>query len=283
MVLYLENKYIYRKHLREPWRVFLTLGLIVMITYIIIATGVTLTGEIEDKLLMGLIFLVIGIFLAVMLCVEFLILYFVAFRRFKKIHVILTEEALIYNNAKGETIIPYENVKALKFPSIKYLGGWIKIVHADGNVKLTVVLENIGDMVIGLKNKLDEKNLTKVYNDKKIYNFIKTAKYSDQSWERIYEYLKYFAIAISGITVIAMILSAFITEVPTKILALTASIAGPIVALIIPEIIFGIKLAKGSSKENFYVPNRDKKFEFKVYKWTLGIYVAIYLMVMFLV
>lgn len=212
--------------------------------------------------------------------IEYLIIYFTIYRRFKKIYVVLAEEEIIYNNARGEIRIPYENIKALKFPSIKYMGGWIKIIHNKGNIRLTVTLQSIGDMVKGLKNKLDEKNISNVYNEKAIYNFIKTGEYSDQSWERVYENLKVFVIAISlsvGATVIASI---FITEIIVKIFVFAGSLVGPLLAFIISEIVFARELAKGASKENFYVPDRDKRFELKIYKWTFGIYLFVFLMVL---
>lgn len=96
---------------------------------------------------------------------ELLFIYFTLYRRFKKIHVTLTEDGIIYNNAKGEIVIPYEKI-------------------------------------------------------------------------------------------------------------------GPMIAILIPEIIFGIKLAKGASKESFSVPERDKQFENLIYKWAIGIYTIIYFIVL---
>jgi len=43
----------------------------------------------------------------------------------------------------------------------------------------------------------------------------------------------------------------------------------------INDIIFGRKLAKGTVKENYYVPPRDLSYEKKVYKWSIGIYFGI--------
>lgn len=276
----LEDKYIYRKHLRKPTKFFLAIILMIIIPYFIIASVVTLTATNEDKIVMGVIFLLIGIFIAILLSIELLIIYFVLYKRFKKIYVVLTEEGIIYNNAGGEIRIPYENIKALKFPSVRYTGGWIKIIHGSGNIRLTVVLENIGDMVKSLKNKLDEKNMSNIYNDKAMYKFFKTAKYSDQSWERIYENIKLYIITILVNLGVAAIFSGFITEVSFEIYAFIGALVGPLLVFFITEIIFGRKLAKGASKENFSVPNRDKQFEYKIYKWAFGIYLIIFLIMM---
>ena len=272
----MESKYIYRKHLREPAKFFLILILMFIMPYFIIAADITLTYKKE----IGLILFLIGVAIAVFLCLELLFIYFILYRRFKKIYVVLNEEEIIYNNSRGEIRIPYENIKALKFPSIKYTGGWIKIIHSNGNIRLTVVLENIGEMVKVLKNKLDDKNLSGIYNDKAIYKFYKTAKYSDQSWERIYENLKLFIIAILINFGVAAVFSAFITDAPVKIFVIIAALVGPLLVFVISEIIFGRKLAKEASKENFSVPDRDKQFEFKMYKWTFEIYLIIFLVML---
>lgn len=230
-----------------------------------------------------LIFLAIGIAMTIIIGLEFIFIYFVMYRRFKKISLVLGEEGIIYNNAKGEVSIPYENVIALKFPAIKYMGGWVKIKHPNGNIRLTVVLEGIGDMIKCLKNKLDERNMSSIYDEKAMYKFFKTGEYSDQSWERIYEIIKYLFIIIIINLGVTTIFSAFIAEIPIKILATTVSIIGPAITFIISEIIFGRRLAKGASRENFSVPKRDKVFEIKVYKWVLGIYSVIYFIFMILI
>jgi hypothetical protein len=51
----------------------------------------------------------------------------------------------------------------------------------------------------------------------------------------------------------------------------------PAIVFIIAEAIIGRKLAKGASREEFSVPERNKKFEISVYRWTFGIYIVLYL------
>lgn len=273
----LENKYIYRKHLRKPGRLFLLMGLMIILPYIIITSMVLLTSDTEDKAALAPVFLILGVLLTILISIEFLFFYFVLYRRFKKIYIILTEDGIIYNNARGEIGISYENIRALKFPSIQYIGGWVKIIHNNGNIRLTVVLENIGDMVKTLKSRLDDRNISGVYDDKAMYKFFKTANYSDQSWERIYENIKLFIIAILVNLVVATIFAIFMAEIPARIFAFAAAMVGPVLVFIITEIIFGRKLAKGASEKDFFVPDRDKQFEFNIYKWAFGIYTIIYL------
>lgn len=272
----MEKTYVYRKHLRKPAKFFLTIGLFFIITYTI--TSLVMISNVKDteKIMVALIMLGTLVGISIFLGVEFLFIYLIMYKRFKKINLTLTEDEIIYNNAKSEMRIPYENIKALKFSSIKYTGGWLKIVHTNGNVRLTVVLENIGDMVGNLKKKLDERNMSSVYKEKPMYNFFKTSKYSDQSFERIYENIKFALILIFMNLGVGAIISSFVTEKPVKTIVLITSVVGLFIPYMITEIIFGRKLAKGASKEEFSVPDRDKTFEKKVYKWTFGIYMIIY-------
>lgn len=279
----MENKYIYRKHLREPAKFFLTIELMFIIIYTV--ASVVMMSALNDTRTDStlLIFLGVGIGIVVFMSLEFLLIYFALYKRFKKINVTLTEEGIVYNNAKSELKIPYEHIIALKFPSIKYTGGWINIKHTTGNIRLTVVLENIGDMVKNLKSKLDDKNISVTYKENAMYNFFKTAKYSDQSWERIYEKIKLFLIVMVINLIIGAIFTSIITDVLVKTLILIGSIIGPNIPFIIAEIILARKLAKGASKEEFSVPNRNKPLEKKIYKLLFGIYAIIYLVALIVI
>jgi hypothetical protein len=272
----LEKKYVYRKHLREPAKFFLIVGSLFVLGYSIGSIAFVSAMKAGDKVKLGLIILGVGVGIIAFLSMEFLLIYFAMYRRFKKINVTLTEYGILYNNAKGETIIPFENIKTLKFPSVKYTGGWLKIVHTKGNIRLTVVLENVGDLVKNLKDKLDERNMSHVYNENKMYKFFKTSEYSDQSWERLYEIVKFLMIFIVTNLIISGVVSGFITEAPVKFLVIFSGFIGPMLPYLVSEIIFGRKLAKGAMKESFSVPKRDKTFENKVYRWAFGAYTIIY-------
>ena len=274
------KKYIYRKHLRKPAKFFLFIEFMFIISYATASLGLASRVKTTNSPTLWSIILGVAIGIIVLLSLEFLFIYLIMYRKFKKIEVTLTEEEIIYNNSKGEMRIPYENIQALKFPSIKYTGGWLKIIHTNGNIRLTVVLENIGDMLTILKENLDKRNMSAVYNEKKMYNFFKTAKYSDQSWGRIYEIIKFFIVYIVLNLGVIAIFSRYFTTAPINIFLVIGSIVGPLIPYLISEIILGIKLAKGSSKDSFSVPERDKPFENKLYKWLFGIYIIIYLMLL---
>lgn len=82
----------------------------------------------------------------------------------------------------------------------------IKLIHSNGNIKLTMVLENISDFTKNLKKQLDKNNKSNVYDERKMNNFYKTAISSDYGWERGAEKRK----LIFFLTTINMIISYFI-------------------------------------------------------------------------
>ncbi|MDS0525275.1 hypothetical protein NNC19_06245 [Clostridium sp. SHJSY1] len=279
----MENKYVYREHLRKPSKFFLLVASMIIVPYFIIALEMTLTVNLRDTIGAGVIFFFVGIVLVIIIGIEFLLIYLIMYRRFKKIYVILTEEGIIYNNAKGEIRIPYESITSIKFASVKYTGGWVKIIHNNGKIRLTVVLEDIGEMVKNLKDKIDERNITNIYKDKSIFNFIKTAKYTDHSWERVYEHLKKFVVAVLVNLGVGAIAVAFSDEIFPKFFIPMLAIVGPLLTFVVTEIIFAIKLSRGVSKEKFYIPGRDKEFEAKIYKLLFGIYFIIFFIIMIIV
>lgn len=272
----MDKKYLYRKHLRQPAKLFGCICGIFLLLYVAMTSTILLSnGDLGDSEEIA-IFAVVGVFVAILILFEFLILYFAVFRRFKKISVELTNEAIIYNNIKGTTVIPYNEITEVKFPSIRYLGGWVKIMHGNKNIKITVVLEDIGDLLINLKEKLDSIGRENVYKENKFFNFYKTAKYSDNSWARVYEYLKKLTVFVVCNLIVGCILAKLSDDAGVKFMLVILSYILPIVVFVICEIILGRNIAKNSNRENFYVPNRDKALEAKVYIRAYIIYSIIY-------
>lgn len=268
--------YLYRKHLREPWKLFICIwGMFIFGYGGMMSIILSSNDELKDDA--SIVFGIAGLVVSVIILIEFAILYFIMFRRFKKVKVELSENEIIYNNFKGKTVIPYNEITKLKFPSIKYLGGWVKIIYNNKNVKITVVLEDIGDLLANLKEKLDSIGKQVVYDEKKLYSFYKTASYSDGSWGRIYDYIKkVFAFIICNFVVVFGF-SKLTDDIDKKFKLFLSFIIFSLLIYIICEIVLGRKLSKQANEESFYVPNRDKQLEAKVYKYGLIIYSIIYI------
>lgn len=157
-----------------------------------------------------------------------------------------------FNNFKGKTVIPYNEITKLKFPSVKYLGGWVKIIYNNKNVKITVVLEDIGGLLVNLKKKLDSIGKQDVYDEKKLFSFYKTASYSDGSWGRIYDYIKKaFAFIICNFIVV-FAFSRLTVDIHKKLVLFLSFIILALLIYIICEIALGRKLSKQANEESFY-------------------------------
>ncbi len=279
----MEKKYVYRKHLRQPEKIyqgFLAFFLIVFLSIIIVTFQYEMFKDKKDIIFVIGIGFVIFFAITIMISVEFLMLYLVLFRRFKKISLTLNDEGISYSNSKGTKFIKYEDIIGIEFPSIKYTGGWIKIRYKGGNIRVTVVLEEIGDFISSLKNKLDEHEKTNLYDEKKIFSFYKTAKYSDNSWGRLYDNIRKLIIVVLLSICVAFVFSFFNKNIVIlKTLAILLGYIVPIIVFFISEIIIGRSEAKHFNQERFTVTERDKVFEAKVYKNCL-IFIGILTIVM---
>lgn len=260
------KKYEYRKHLRNPIK--LMIGMLAFILSIFIYCSIiTLIQSSESERIGKLIFLVIGLVgILVIIGTEWVILYFIMFRRFKKINVSIGEEGIIYNNIKGEKVVKYEDIEKLKFSSVKYTGGWAKIKYKGGNIRLTVVLEGIGEFVNELKVRLDENGMSNTYNEKKLYSFYKTATYTDQSWDRFYSNGGKILVLEGMSAVVGILFSLLVNKMQGKVGISVIILVYPIIALVIAEIILAIKLAKNAKVNGYAIKYRDIVLEDKVYK-----------------
>lgn len=278
----MDKKYIYRKHLREPLKYLGIFILFFIAIFITIFLSIALTDKENFVQIMG--YLLIGqVGFLGFLILEFTLIYFVLFRRFKKVEVILTDEEIIYRYSKGEKRIPYGSIEKIKFPSIKYTGGWAKIIYTGGNIRLTVVLENIGDFIKTLKEELDRRGMSDVYKEKKMYSFYKTATFSDQSWGRVYENIKKFIAITVGNCLISLVISLIFKNVEYMFGILFAGIMLFLIIFIIGELIIGRVVAKKANKDTFFVPDRDFYLEEKVYKYSAIVYLILYIISLILI
>lgn len=273
----MERHYQYRRHLREPAKYFLFLYLMFIILYIAMTAIALQELPKEDFLINLAIFAGIGLFLSITFWLAFLPSYFLILKRFKKIGVSLTDEGIVYRNIAGQTVIPYGEIDSLKFPYLRYLGGWVKIIHARGSIRLTVVLESIGDFIRHLKEELDQMDMQHTYKEKKLFNFYKTAVYSDQSWARIYDYCKGIVLFILANVLAALVLLQFDKSGNMAFPLLISAFCLPWFCFIISEAIIGRKVAAETKKTDFSAPERNTAFEKQVYKWVYGVYSVFYL------
>lgn len=211
------------------------------------------------------VFAAVMFFVAVLITLELLLINAVFLRRFKYISVTLEEHGIIYTNSKEQIFIPYEDISRIQFPSIKYAGGWVKIVYGNGTIRLTVVLENIGDFMSKLKYKLDERNKMEVYNEKKYFSFYKTGVFAEESWDRVYGNIG--SQIVTCLTCVVITIVALFSQKGfeyNKIL-IYASFLVPIIGYAISEIIIGFQVHKRVKAEFYQLLPRNKEFEKKAF------------------
>ncbi|HPZ90910.1 MAG TPA: hypothetical protein PLL81_06090 [Bacillota bacterium] len=277
----METVYRYRKHLREPLK-YIGLFFLLLFLFVVLYLLLAMQGrQFDAGVLEAVVFALIFFF--VIIGAEILLLYYLFLRRFAIISVRLTDDAIIYDNIKGRTVVPYEEIVALKFPSIEYAGGWVQIVHSKGSIRLTVVLESIGEFVKQLKEKLEQRNMAHKYKESQLISFYKTATYSDQSWERIYENSK-LLLASMVVSVLILMVLPFIKGqgglgLPLSLLAVILLAIG----FSVGEVVINRRFATGTDEMSLQAPERDKGFEKKVYTWVFGVYWVIFLAAMIII
>lgn len=252
--------YQYRKHLRGTFfNYFIALIIFSSFVFLGILGSVLALGEKLNSIDFLILIPIIAV-IFIFLLFELSIIYFFMIKRFRYIRVILEENEIIYENKKKKIVIPYEEIISIKYPSVRYLGGWMEIKYNGGKIKLTAVLEDIGGFMYRLKEILDERGKSDTYNEKKSLNFFKTASLVDESWERIYFNIN-FILLIEYISLIITIILGVIGFIKTEFPIIMIGITAPIIGYIISEIIIAISFSKRIVGKEFKVLPKDKKKE----------------------
>jgi len=118
------------------------------------------------------------LFLGLLLTLEGIVIRYV-YSKLASTIITLTDEGILFINNKENKHIKYEEITKLEYPSVKYIGGWIKIHSTIKNIRLTVVLKDFHEFLITLKERLDEHGLSDRYKGNKLFKFLKTSTYSE--------------------------------------------------------------------------------------------------------
>ena len=274
----INKSYVYRKHLRGSF-FSLFKGILFLISIMaLLVIGLIITDENINKsdafvsggIAIGALFII--------LTIELLVMYFAVIRRFKKVNVTLTNDCIIYNNLKKQIVIPYDDIEKIVFPSIKYTGGWVKIVYKGGNIRLTVVLENIGDFLYNLKAILDSKGKNDIYNEKKMFSFFKTASFSDESWARLYDNVKFQIITYYISCALTIIILFFSDRTKENLNFVMGGLIAPLIGYLLSEIIIGTKVKKRVIEDECKIRPRDVAKENKILRICMVVSTSIYIL-----
>ena len=276
----MNQTFVYRKHLRAPFKSFVRIVMLMFLGIFIMTFGLIFTNHEKMNSYVPFVFGIVILIMFFCVLLEAGFFYHFLYKQFQSINITLTDDAIVYNTAKKQIIIPYEDIKKLAFPSIKYTGGWIKIVYKGGNIRLTVVLEHIGDFIYELKEKLDQREMSQVYNEKKLFSFFKTAVFADGSWERVYHNYK-FQLAISYLSIIiTTLIIRFFDHSNNSNYFIYVSILAPLLGYLFSEIIIGIKLNKQFITGELKLFPRYPIFEHKVFKISIMVFSIGYILIL---
>lgn len=193
----MEQKYVYRDHLKKIQKWMLIIGIPTSVLLIIL--GVIL-GIVRGQY----IFVGVGLFFGL-----YDLFLYKSYDRFTKAEFILDEEKIILkikNIVKQE--IKYTDITKIDSKSLRYTGGWMVIYgQSKKPLRLMVTIKDIGLMIMQIKLKIDEIEKSHVYQEDKLNKFFKTAYYADQSWQRSSYFMPKFLLILLTQMILAISLS----------------------------------------------------------------------------
>lgn len=265
------KEYVYRRHLREVKRSILYIMSYFVSLFLIYGVVSLITLERKERIqFIEGYWKVIGAVLLVIV-LSALILYVTYFRNLKDIKVFLYEDKIMYKNRFQEKTIYFHNIDEIYSSHHKFSRGSINIKSKNDIIKIKLSLEDVSGFIQNLKSNLDNKNMKNLYNSKKVYDYYKVASYIDDSWERIYELLKFVPPIIGIDVVLSFIISFLVEDYYIKFLIVIILFVFPIVLLAISELILVIKHTIELKNEQYVVRMRDYQYEHRVFDAVLVI------------
>ena len=203
------------------------------------------------------------------------------FRTMASTRVIVDTEGIRYLNNTKDFRVPYSEIESLKFSSIPYVGGWLKIKSHHPDIRLTVVLEELDELVLLLKQGLDAAENQSAYQRKKLFRFYKTAGIAAHSWNRLYRHFFTLAVAslLFAVLGIAAMVFLFASSAQGPALGLLLAAIGLTVApgfsYVIGEVMAMIEFVRGCDEEDFVIPAADESKALRYYTIGFGIYAGL--------
>lgn len=267
--------YRYRKHIR--WGQYVFPVIYTAIALLVIVFSVLLTLNLDP------VFRLIALFLGGGFALFALGMGGVAWYLHYKlaaVEVSIQDGAVVYKSRTGVTLLPLEEISCLEFPSVKYVGGWLRIVTPSNSIRLTVVIEDIDRFLLELKDALDANGLSDLYDRGRFFQFLKTAAFSNQGWTRLYRI--WWGVLLNALLSAAWgYLCALIADLgPGGLLLPTILGSTSILLFTGAELYFGRYFAKAADEENFSFPPPDTEFENRIYLKVVMVWWAICLMVL---
>lgn len=252
--------YRYRKHIR--WGQYVFPVIYTAIALVIIVFSVLLTLNLDP------VFKLIALFLGGGFALFALGMGGVAWYLHYKlaaVEVSIQDGAVVYKSRTAVTRLPLEEISCLEFPSVKYVGGWLRIVTPSNSIRLTMVIEDIDRFLLELKDALDANGLSDLYDRGRFFQFLKTAAFSDQSWERGYRI--WWGYILNALLSAAWgYLCAVLADLGAISLAIPFLFsAASVLPFVGADVYLGRYFAIATDEENFSYPPSNPVFENRVY------------------
>lgn len=201
------------------------------------------------------------------------LLIFAIFSYLASTRVQLTDDALIRTVGKKRTVIPLDAIERLSFPSVTYLGGWLKVRSATETIRLTVALEDLSLLVDTLVQRLDAMGKQSAYDDAKLASFMRTATLSDHSFSRMGENLSKLVLLSLAPTAATVIYCASVgSGIGWGLVLAPLSFAAAMAVLLIAELRLLADFRKRASQPGApRRPPRNRPLEQRTYRWMLGL------------
>lgn len=108
------------------------------------------------------------------------------YRRLNATRITLGDTHYQHVSSGGLRRIPYEEIRRIEAKSVRYLGGWLKIIPSEGKlIRIAMNLEDGDDLIRTLKNKMAERGLQDRYDENALFSYFKTSTYGLASWTRM--------------------------------------------------------------------------------------------------
>lgn len=201
------------------------------------------------------------------------------FRTMSSTRVCVDDQGLRYVNYRKDFQVRFDEITGMKFPSIPYLGGWVKIQSHQPDIRLTVVLEELDELVLLIKEGLEGANNEAVCQRKKLYRFYKTAGIATQSWDRLYRFGLGIILTTVALVVLGMLGLETVwcdVEISLSLLFLGLAVtSAPLMALLFGELLAFIAFIRGCDEAKFSIPDRDRSRDWHHLVVGAGIYAAL--------
>ena len=274
------KKYVYRRHLREAKRTIIYIISYLLSLFLVYGAVSLITLKRKERLSfiegdwknIGIILLII-----ILGC---LFVYVTYLRKLQEEKYILYEDKIVYIDKTQEKIIYLKDIKEIYCSKNKLIKGSLRIKSKDTIIKIKMSIENVSDFIQNLKGSLDENNLSGVYDSDKIYNLYISASYVDDTWERLYELLKFVPPILGVCIVVSFITSFLVQEYNIKLIILCILYLFPMILLTTSELILLIKHKVEIKKEQYVVRMRDYQYEHRVFDAVVVILIIIILTIL---